>query len=247
MAQQTLLKYLNMRQQLPHLCLQLDFLSPSLNALFNNGYIFASPVRDRNGRRVVVSIAQNFDPYKFTNSDMSKAHMITYETLLEDEECQVMGFTHVGDAKGVSAAHITLWSPIEFSNLIRWGEQSYPMRHKEIHCVHVPAALRYVYDFARSRFSNKMRSRFMIHNSIEELHQKVDPQTLPREMGGDIPMKEMIEMFKKEMLLKRDRLLALDDMRLLDTKGITRMPHKVSKKSIDSASITGSFRKLEVD
>lgn len=55
---------------------------------------------------------------------MSKVHMVTYETLLEDEEVQVMGFTHVGDLKGVSASHITLWSPIEFTSLVRWGEVS---------------------------------------------------------------------------------------------------------------------------
>lgn len=50
--------------------------------------------------------------------------MVTYETLLEDEEVQVMGFTHVGDLKGVSASHITLWSPLEFTSLVRWGEVS---------------------------------------------------------------------------------------------------------------------------
>lgn len=70
----------------------------------------------------VYECAGHFDPYKFTASDMSKAHMITYETLLEDEECQVLGFVHIGDLKGVSAAHITLWTPIEFTTLVRWGE-----------------------------------------------------------------------------------------------------------------------------
>ncbi|XP_054275661.1 clavesin-2 [Macrosteles quadrilineatus] len=247
MAQQMLLKYLYMRQMLPHLCLKLDFLSPAVNEIIENGYVFPSPVRDRHGRRVVLTFANRFDPYKHDNKEMAKAHMVTYETLLEDEECQVMGFTHVGDLRGVSAAHVTLWSPREFTTLIRWGEQSYPMRHKEIHLVNVPTALRYVYDFARSRFSNKMRTRFMIHNSIEELHQKIDPQILPKEMGGDIPMKEMIEAWKHELLAKRERLLALDDMKLLDPKDIKSTSTKTSKQSVDGNALSGSFRKLEVD
>lgn len=37
MAQQTLLKYLNMRQVLPHLSLQLDYLNPSIKAIIDNG------------------------------------------------------------------------------------------------------------------------------------------------------------------------------------------------------------------
>lgn len=41
-------------------------------------------------------------------------------------------------------------------------QQSYPMRHKEVHFLHIPPALKYVYDFARSRFSPKMRERCMV-------------------------------------------------------------------------------------
>lgn len=41
-------------------------------------------------------------------------------------------------------------------------QQSYPMRHKEVHFVHIPPALKYVYDFVRSRFSPKMRERCMV-------------------------------------------------------------------------------------
>lgn len=43
-------------------------------------------------------------------------------------------------------------------------QQSLPMRHKAIHCLNVPSALKYVYDFARSRFSQKIRDRFMVRN-----------------------------------------------------------------------------------
>lgn len=55
---------------------------------------------------------------------MAKLHLMTYETLLEDEENQVMGFTHVADVKGVTAAHVTLWPPAEFATAFRWGEVS---------------------------------------------------------------------------------------------------------------------------
>jgi hypothetical protein len=62
------------------------------------------------------------DPYKFSCSDMAKAHVLTYEALLEDEVNQVYGFSHVSDLAGVSAAHVTLWSPSEFATAVKWGE-----------------------------------------------------------------------------------------------------------------------------
>jgi hypothetical protein len=53
---------------------------------------------------------------------MAKAHVMTYEALLEDEVNQVYGFSHVSDLAGVSAAHVTLWSPSEFATAVKWGE-----------------------------------------------------------------------------------------------------------------------------
>ena len=69
-----------------------------------------------------VHTAGKFDPHKHNNSDMAKVHMITYEVLTEDEESQVMGFTHIADISHASPAHATIWSPTEFSTMVKWGE-----------------------------------------------------------------------------------------------------------------------------
>lgn len=79
MAQQQLLKYLNMRRVLKDYATNLDFLSPGVASLINNGFIFPSPVRDKNGRRVIfyfiskfltsieklIKITVNFTTYKY--------------------------------------------------------------------------------------------------------------------------------------------------------------------------------------
>lgn len=54
-------------------------------------------------------------------------------------------------------------------------QQSVPMRHKEVHFINVPSALKYVYDFTRSRLSQKIRDRFTVrkhskHSSVESLY-----------------------------------------------------------------------------
>lgn len=57
MAQQQLLKYLNMRKVMNHLSYNLDFMDPCLKQLFDNGYIVVSPIRDKFGRRTILYFA----------------------------------------------------------------------------------------------------------------------------------------------------------------------------------------------
>jgi hypothetical protein len=58
MTQQLLLKYLNFRKVLAHLTTNLDVLDPALSAIVDSGFMFASPIRDRFGRRVIIGIAR---------------------------------------------------------------------------------------------------------------------------------------------------------------------------------------------
>lgn len=176
---------------------------------------------------------------------MAKAHILAFETLLEEPENQVLGITHIGDLAGISGAHVSCWNPSDFARILKWGEQSIPMRHKAIHCVNVPQAVKWVLDYAKSRVSNKIKERFQIHTTVAELHKRIDPSCLPLEMGGTMPMSEMIESWKRELATKRDLLVALDNMQLLNDRGIINKNDKNNNTGIDS--IAGSFRKLEVD
>lgn len=185
---------------------------------------------------------------------MAKAHFIVLETLLEDPENQVLGFTHVCDITGITAAHITNWNPSDFARILKWGEQSVPARHKAVHCVNVPHAVKFVLDFAKSKVSPKMKERFQAHCNIGELHKKVDKACLPLELGGTIPMDEMVAYWTSEMDAKRDTVIALDKMVLHSDRNIIGKHHKndsnnnsLSSMPANFESITGSFRKLEVD
>lgn len=60
MAQQQLLKYLNMRKVLNHMTYNLDFLEDGVRSLIDNGYIVLSPIRDRYGRRTFLYFASEF-------------------------------------------------------------------------------------------------------------------------------------------------------------------------------------------
>lgn len=73
---------------------------------------------------------------------------------------------------------------------------------------------------------------------------------LPQEMGGKIPMMEMIQSYKMELATSRNVLIALDKMKLLNDAGI------VGRRNVDknnntvsdkSDAVIGSFRRLEID
>ncbi|XP_014286827.1 retinaldehyde-binding protein 1 [Halyomorpha halys] len=243
MAQDMLLKYLNLRQTYQYLAFNMDFLEPSVLELVNKGYLFPSPIKDKNGRTVIIGTSEPFDPHRYTHIDMTKMHGITYECLLEDEQNQILGFTHFGDIKHASPAHLTIWSPIEFPRAYRWAEQSMPMMHKEIHLYKLPAPLRYTYELLKNLMSTKIRERIMLHDTLEELHGKLDPKVLPKEYGGIIPMADMIELWKFQLVEKRDRILALDKMKLLDNSCLMKKAKSNKNQEID----VGSFRKLAID
>lgn len=69
----------------------------------------------------------------------------------------------------------------------------------------------------------------------------VDPEILPKEYGGTVPLKDMIEELKTKLLKRRNELLALDEMSVdlyaLEKNDLTQDIH----------STAGSFRKLELD
>lgn len=92
-----------------------------------------------------------------------------------------------------------------------------------------------------------------IHQDLNAMHEHLDKACLPAEYGGTIPIREMVQLWKKELTDKRNVLLALDCMKLHSDSGIitSKNPgqdcNNNNTKVAATESITGSFRKLEID
>lgn len=69
----------------------------------------------------------------------------------------------------------------------------------------------------------------------------MDPAILPKEYGGTVPLRDMIEELKRKLVKHRDDLLALDDM-VIDLYALEK-----NDLTQDIHSTAGSFRKLELD
>lgn len=78
----------------------------------------------------------------------------------------------------------------------------------------------------------------------------VSVEVLPKELGGKIPMAEMIQNFKMELANSRSTLIALDNMKIINDSGI--IGRRNADKNNNTLSnktdqVVGSFRKLEID
>jgi len=246
-------KYMSMRGQYPAWFHNLDCEDTALADLVSQGYIFVLPDRDQHGRRVIFSRAAAFDPSKYDTSAMMRAHVMTFETLLNDEENQVRGFTYIFDEKEVSWSHLSIWTPSEVSKAFSCCERALPMRHRDINFLNLPWTMSLIFQFAKSLLSEKIRSRFKTHSSLESLQRSVSPCILPEEYGGSLSVQECINSWRKELEAARHTVLGLDLLRVDHNTTVGDQRALVRKKSRhDSGSgsevlgMMGNMRKHEL-
>ncbi|XP_022176841.1 alpha-tocopherol transfer protein-like [Myzus persicae] len=250
LAQEALERYLLLRQTFGRqLFNELDIKCPRLEKLLELGYIFVVPKRDKNGRRIIITRPGVFNPSIWTNAEMCRMHGVTYETLMEDQENQIRGFVHYTDAAGMCLQQLTLFTPREAVRIVKNGERTLPMRHKEIYGVNVPLSLKFALDFGMTLVSEKIRSRVKIFSSIEESHTYVDKSLLPKEYGGEMEMSKMIDLWKQELLEKREQILKNEKMSVREdmfSEG-ARQGRVSALTNHSHHHMVGSFRQLTVD
>ena len=114
-----------------------------------------------------------------------RVHLLTFERLLMDEECQINGLTYIMDEQNTSWSHITIWTPSEVTKAFTCSEKSIPLRHRQVNFIGLPWALSLVFRFAKSLLSPKLRKRLFTWPDFEKVKEFVPSSILPREYGGE--------------------------------------------------------------
>jgi len=184
-----------------------------LNDVISSGYLFVLPGRDVNGRRVVFSRACCSDSSRFSSADIMRAHLITYEALLLEEECQINGISYLFDEENITFSNVSMWTPADVSRAFRCAEKAVPLRHKEMNFVSMPWTMTLIYQFAKSLLSHKLRSRLHTHSSFDKVKEFFPVDNLPKEYGGIVPMADMIDSWKSELEKRREKIQSLDSVR----------------------------------
>ncbi|XP_059490712.1 clavesin-1-like [Neocloeon triangulifer] len=244
-AQELLERYLAIRQTYPHWFRKLDVDEADLLEIIDAGYIIPLPEKDCFGRQIILTRPKGIDALKFNSVQMARVHSLVCEVLMDDEESQVRGFVHVNDEDGLTMSHLSMWSFADVRSLINCIQKSTPMRLKGTHFVNLPGIANVLFEFFLSLLNDKLRGRIQTHKSNAELQKAVDINILPKEYGGSVPMKDMIEQFKAKLKSQKSRIASLEPM-TINIKPGSKLNMDISQND-DLLGVTGSFRKLEVD
>ncbi|RWS13273.1 uncharacterized protein B4U79_06023 [Dinothrombium tinctorium] len=206
-------KYIKVRNLYPQCYRNLDINDTSVYDLMCRGYIFPLLERDRKGRVVIFGRSAMFrQKHGHRPTDLFRALTMTLETLLDDEENQVNGFVYIFDQEGVTLTEITYLGVWQMQKLLKSGEHSLPVKHKEIHWLHLSPLISTIFYFIASFLTEKLRHRLYFHRELSDLHECIPATILPLEYGGSVPWKLMSEKWIKRLQTNREKLLSLDAM-----------------------------------
>merc|ERR1719361_1662587 len=203
--------YIRFRTNTPEWFENLDVQDERISELIRSGYLFVLPQRDASGRRVVFSRAALLDASKFTAADVMRAHLLTFECLLFDEECQINGLTYIFDEQNTSWSHIAIWTPSEVTKAFTCSEKSIPIRHRQMNFIGLPWTMNLIFRFAKNLLSTKLRKRLFTYSDFESTKDFIPSSILPSEYGGEGgSVDEMVEVWHKELEERREKILALE-------------------------------------
>lgn len=212
-----------------------------INDLFESGFAFPLKERDKHGRRVIFNCPHNFDLNRFDATDSIRLLALIVAGILEEEETQIAGVSFIVDGSQVSMSYVAKFSLTDMRAIAKLVQDTLPIRVKEYHYISLPIFATTFVELALSVLNKKMSKRVIFSKSIDELKNKIDIEILPREYGGRIPIRHMLDDFREKLQRNQEKILDIDSSIVNTTK---------HKKWIDNSydlGIGGSFRKLEID
>ncbi|RWS23703.1 clavesin-1-like protein [Leptotrombidium deliense] len=229
-------KYLKVRHLYPHCYQNLDINDCNVVDLFRRGYLFPLLERDPKGRTVIFVRSAIFNQkYGHKPTDLFRAITMTFEVLLDDELCQTNGFVYVFDQQNVCLSQVSYLGIREIQLLLQSGEKCLPVRHKEVHWLHLPFVISTIFYLIAGFVSEKLRKRLHFHSDLKSLHKTVPANILPEEYGdchiyvqllftvyflkgGKVSWKCMAHKWLKQLQENREKLISLDSMSLNNSR-----------------------------
>ena len=189
--------------------------------LLENGFIFVSPGRDKEGRKVLVVMNRQIDPTRHTSSDEMKAVMSTMETLLiMDEETQIRGLSYVFYFKNLKFSQVFIWSPTDAGKMLIGCDNNLPLRHRSVIVSDTPFGMGVVIDFGKSFLREELKSAIQVVGDASKIKKASNgvfdsPDILPSDIIGDegkYTAREMAAMWKEKVVKHGQHLRILDDL-----------------------------------
>jgi len=182
-ALQLLKNYIKMTRNYPDLLT--DLKPRRLQKVLECGHVLASPVRDKNGSRIILLKAGHWDVQKCTLEEVFKAIVCCLQRFASESETQKNGVVAVLDFKNFGLQQVRHVTPPFVKKLADLIQEVFPLRFQGIHIVNEPWVFKMILSMIWPFLSTKMRSRFFFHGDcMSTLHQQVGPGCLPSDYNG---------------------------------------------------------------
>jgi hypothetical protein len=158
-----------------------------------------------------------YDPnVKNSLQELLSVVILSQEVLLSSEENQIRGVIKIQDFKGFTLRHTMIRSPFYLRKLVKYNENTFHGRLKEIHILNLPTALNFVLKICVSASSAKMKARYHFYSSNQELlnSEKFKNVRFPTEYGGDLDITKLSQEETKSMQSFRDLFIKYHELKL---------------------------------
>lgn len=165
--------------------------------LYESGYAYPLMERDDEGKRIIFIQAKKFDTEKFSSSDAVRLMGVIVMTLMEEEETQICGISTISDFTDVNYSYFNLFSIRDIKDFADCAKNASLGREKENFFVNLPSFAAFLFEIGRKALNEKLRQRLITTRNMEHLKSYIDPDLLPKELGGSVSECEMMSAFKR--------------------------------------------------
>ncbi|ODM96511.1 Retinaldehyde-binding protein 1 [Orchesella cincta] len=165
--------------------------------------------RDAQGRFVGVFTFGQWDTNKITAEEIILTWILQAEALWTDVDIQRNGMVLVSVTRDFGMKHAKYACNLKLLRLIyHVFLDCYPIRIKGVHYVDNPTLFEFALKLNLSFLSAKLRSRVVSHHSSDwsTLHKYLDPNILPKSLGGNLTAEEAIDIDMNRKLLAKENL-----------------------------------------
>ena len=208
-AQSNLFAFLEMRKKNPKLFSKRVLASKEVHDLLNVQQIF--PTKKITNENNKVSVFRNLDPNpkNFNLCDFYKLFLIALDAkfmTVEDEENAHDGDILVCDMTNFHIKQLLqiLASPSLVQVLLKYVQESIPMKLIQIHFVNAPPIFMKLIKFVKPFLSKAISEAINFHQTLETLHETIGGEYLPEEYGGSAgKCEELNRIWVENVLTKR--------------------------------------------
>ncbi|XP_074039784.1 alpha-tocopherol transfer protein-like isoform X2 [Leptinotarsa decemlineata] len=232
--------YYTMRSIFPEFFHNRHPLSPHMNKAMDYSYMVPLPKATEEGYRVMVLAFSREDLKDF---DMELCFSVQYNVFEQklQADYQVSDIL-IYDLKNATMSILSKLTPTILKKASITLEKTFNNRVKQLHFINLPPYSKNVISLIISCLNKKIAKRVHLHQSSHTLSDYIPTRILPKDYGGEEPtLKELNEIFKKELAAHKDRFDVLETLRVNESFRPTPLVND------EILGYYGNFKKLNVD